>query len=282
MQSRFCLNMATIKRAPLEQQIRVASSVGFRRIGLWLDDIEQAISRGAPLDTVADWIKAASLKVDEICFIGGWQDAEGEAFRPVLENTHHICEVSRRLDCDVVVAVPSLNDSSIAFAAMRFRSICHVAREHQVRIALEFPGTAAEIKDLATAAKLVSDAGCENGGLVLDSFHFYLGGSKLEDLDRVSREKIFLVHLSDAMPVSVENLRTHHDFRTFPGEGTLSFGPLLARLQKMGYEGAFSLEIWNKRLMESDSNEVARRGLTSLLSLERNWGALKNGPAASP
>jgi len=71
-----------------------------------------------------------------------------------------------------------------------------------VRIAFEFPGTAAEVKDLTTAWKLVSSAGCENGRLVLDWFHFSLGGSIVEDLKRTSGEKVFLIHLSDAMDVS--------------------------------------------------------------------------------
>lgn len=277
MQSRFCLNTATIKRAPLEQQIRSTSSAGFRRIGLWLDDIEDTRSCGTPLDTISDWIQAASLKVEELCFIGGWQEADEDAFPSVIQGAHHICKVSRLLHCDIVVAVPAGNSGSPAGAPVRFRRICQVAAEHGVRIALEFPGTSAGIKDLARAWKLVSEAGCENGGLVLDSFHFSLGGSRLEDLDAATVAKIYLVHLSDAMPVTSEKLRTHHDFRTFPGDGTLKFEPLLERLQTLGYDGAFSLEIWNQRLMADDPMKVALRGFESLVKLEKIWGTLKEG-----
>ncbi len=84
MRSRFCLNTATIKQLSLEQQIRLASAAGFPRIGLWLDDIEAATSRGVPLDGIGRWIEQAGLKVEELCFLGGWQDAEEAEFPRVL------------------------------------------------------------------------------------------------------------------------------------------------------------------------------------------------------
>jgi sugar phosphate isomerase/epimerase len=275
MQSQICLNTATIKSAPLEQQIRLASSAGFRRIGLWIDDIEAAKSCGTTLNAISGWIKEAGLKVAELCFIGGWQEADEGAFPRVLQGAHHICRVSHDLDCDTVVAVPALGPGSLDGAAARFRSICQAAADYGVRIALEFPGTAALVNNLATAWRIISSADCENGGIVLDSFHFYLGGSNLDDLNTISGEKIFLVHLSDAMNVSREKLRTHHDFRTFPGEGTLDYLPLLQRLQELGYKGVFSLEIWNQRLLKANPVEVAQKGFESLLKLEKLSSSLK-------
>lgn len=280
MRSRFCLNTATIKQLSLEQQIRLASAAGFPRIGLWLDDIEAATSRGVPLDGIGRWIEQAGLKVEELCFLGGWQDAEEAEFPRVLERTRRTCQISRALGCDIVVAVPALKSGTLAGAPVRLREVCHVAAEYALRIALEFPGTAAEVKDVATAWHLVSRAGCENAGLVLDSFHFFLGGSKIEDLIRVPGGRIFLVHLSDAMDVPSEKLRIPHDYRTFPGEGTLDYKPLLWALQGMDYQGAFSLEIWNQHLSGADAAEVAQKGFASLLKLEQLAGLLRTAKQA--
>ncbi len=280
MQNRFCLNAATIKKAPLEQQIQLAASGGFRRIGLWMDDIEAARDRGMRLETISDWIQEAGLTVEELCFLGGWQEADEGSFFRVLEKAYRLCRVARLLHCDIVIAVPSLDPGSLGEAPFRFRSICQVAADLGIRVALEFPGTASEVKDLTTAMKLVSEAGCENGGLVLDSFHFYLGGSRLEDLNEATVGKIFLVHLSDAMAVSPEKLRTHHDFRTFPGEGTLDFSSLLDRLGRLRYQGAFSLEIWNQRMMDADPKDVVQRGYESMVRLEKFWRP--SNPGARP
>ena len=43
MLERFCLNTATIKNAPLDLQIELARSAGFRQIGLWLKDVEAGV-----------------------------------------------------------------------------------------------------------------------------------------------------------------------------------------------------------------------------------------------
>ena len=93
--------------------------------------------------------------------------------------------------------------------------------------------------------------------------------------------KIFLVHLSDAMDVSQDKLKTHHDYRTFPGEGTLDFAPLLERLQRLGYDGAYSLEIWNQRLLEADPEKVAQRGFNSLMALQQSGSRVAKGPVSS-
>jgi sugar phosphate isomerase/epimerase len=277
MRQRACLNTATIKKVPVRQQLRAAFAAGFRRIGLWVDDVEAAQCCGTGLAQISGWIREAGLEVAELCFIGGWQEADESAFPTVLVGAHHICRVAHDLDCDTVVAVPAMGWGLLEAAAARFREICQVAANYGVRIALESPGTAALVNNFATAWKVVSSAGCENGGMVLDAFHFYLGGSNLKDLDRLSAEKIFLVHLSDAMDVSQEKLRTHHDFRTFPGEGTLDYLPLLHKLQEIGYKGAFSLEIWNQRLLEADPMEVAQRGFESLLALEKLASRVEEG-----
>ena len=275
MRNRFCLNAATIKKAPLEQQIQLASQAGFSGIGLWLDDIEAAIGRGVPLDGIARLLEQAHLKVEELCFLGGWQEADENVFPAVLERAHRICCASQALGCDIVVVVPAIAAGLLAGASARLREICGVAAQYEVRLALEFPGTAAEVKDLRTAWQLVSGAACENAGMAVDSFHFHLGGSRIDDLAAVPAGKIFLIHLSDAMDVPTEQLGVHHDNRTYPGEGTLDYRPLLTALDEKNYQGAYSLEIWNQRLREGDPAEVVRRGYASLLRLEGLANSLK-------
>jgi sugar phosphate isomerase/epimerase len=89
---------------------------------------------------------------------------------------------SRALGCEIVVTVPALGPG---WLPERFRQVCEVAAESGLRTALEFPEIAAEVKDLRSARDLVSAAGCAKGGLIIDAFHFVLGGSKLEDFERM-------------------------------------------------------------------------------------------------
>jgi 2-keto-myo-inositol isomerase len=268
MHERFCLNAATIKTTPLEQQIDLARHAGFRQIGLWLKDVEASMAQGHSLADIKAKLDAAGLHVAEFCFLGGWQDADEAKLKEVLTQTRRICEISKALGCDIVVTVPALGPGWLKGAPERFRQVCQAASEHGVRIAVEFPGIAAEVHDLRSARDLVAAADCPNGGLIIDTFHFFLGGSKLEDFDRMAPGEIFLVHVSDAMKLPLEKLRIPHDNRTFPGEGTIDFSPIFQQLKRLKYDGAVSLEIWNRELHQANPVEVVERGAESLARLE--------------
>ncbi len=267
MQPRLCLNAACIKNEPLERQVAIAGAAGFHGVGLWMDDIDAALRRGSSLKEIAALVRRAGLLVEEICFLGRWQDCSPQDFSSVLQEADRMALVARSLDCGVVVAVPTMARGSTTDAPRRFREVCDAAAGHDVRVALEFVGTAVGVKDIGTAWRLVDDCGRANAGLLLDTFHFFLGGSTPAELAKVPAERIFLVHVSDALPVPLAQLATFHDFRTFPGAGTIDFTPLHDWLADAGYRGAVSLEIWNQEMLKGDPERVARQGLESLRAL---------------
>jgi 2-keto-myo-inositol isomerase len=268
MLARFCLNTATIKSASLDLQIHLAQRAGFGQIGLWLKDVEAAMAQGKSLADIKARLDSSGLRVAEFCFLGGWMDADEARLKDVLTQTHYICEVSRRLGCEIVVTVPALGPGWLHGAPERFRKVCRVAAEYGIRIALEFPGIAAEVNNLRSARDLVAAAACPNGGLIIDTFHFFLGGSKVADFAPMAPRDIFLVHVSDAMDLPLEKLRIPHDNRTFPGEGTIDFAPVFEQLNRLRYDGAISLEIWNRQLHQTDPAEVVKKGCDSLRGIE--------------
>jgi 2-keto-myo-inositol isomerase len=268
MHERFCLNTATIKNTPLDLQITLAREAGFCQIGLWLKDVEADMAQGRSLGEIKKLLDSSGLRVAEICFLGGWMDADEIRLKEVLNQTHHICEVSKGLGCEIVVTIPALGPGWLDGAPGRFRQVCQVAAQYGVRVALEFPGIAAEIHDLRSARDLVSAAACPHGGLVIDTFHFFLGGSKIADFESVAPRDIFLVHVSDAMNLPMEKLRMPHDNRTFPGAGIIDFAPVFEQLNRLRYGGPISLEIWNRELHQSNPAEVVKKGCESLRRLE--------------
>jgi 2-keto-myo-inositol isomerase len=267
MNPQFCLNAATIKGTPLRLQLQLASDAGFKQIGLWLSDVDQSIAEGSSLNDIKAQLDSCGLRVAEFCYLGGWQDAEEARFKEVLNQAHRLSSVARALGCDILVAVPALSAGSLVGAPERLREVCQVAAAYGVRVALEFPGIAAEVRDLRTARNLLSAAGCANAGLVLDTFHFFLGGSSLADMEGMA--EILLVHASDAMNLPIEELRRPHDNRTFPGEGIIDLAPIFERLDQMHYGGPISLEIWNRKLHQSNPAEVVKRSCESLRYIER-------------
>ena len=55
--------------------------------------------------------------------------------------------------------------------------------------------------------------------------------------------------------------------RVLPGEGVLPVKDLVRRLERAGYRGPYSLELFNETLLAMDPMIVAQRGLTSMRSL---------------
>ena len=156
MRDQFCLNAATIKTTPLERQIQIASTSGFGKIGLWLEDVDAAVRGGKSLGDISALLRHAGLKVNEFCFVGGWQETDEEGIPKIMQDPQRIFQVSQAPGCDLVVAVPALTAGFLKDGPLRFRRLCEIAAGFHVRIALEFVGTAAEVKDVRTAWHIVS------------------------------------------------------------------------------------------------------------------------------
>jgi len=171
-------------------------------------------------------------------------------------------KVARLMGCDTIVACAATEEGEVGDAVTDFRDLCHLARRYEIRVALEFLGGAAQIKDVAAAWQIVEGANQYNGGLLLDTFHFHLGGSSLEDLAAVSPEKIFLVHINDCMDLPVEELTDLA--RVMPGLGVEPLTDIVALLVEKGYRGYYSLEIFNEEYWEADPHQVAIDGLRAL------------------
>jgi sugar phosphate isomerase/epimerase len=75
------------------------------------------------------------------------------------------------------------------------------------------------------------------------------------------------------MNLPMEKLRIPHDNRTFPGEGTIDFAPIFEQLNRLRYDGAISLEIWNRELHQENPAGVVKRASESLRRIE---GLLQN------
>jgi sugar phosphate isomerase/epimerase len=107
------------------------------------------------------------------------------------------------------------------------------------------------VNEFTQAWDIVMRADRANLGLALDSFHMLATKTGLDELDLVDPERIFLVQLADFMwqelPSREERINTARHFRVFPGEGVHGeeVAELVRRLDRMGYRGDYSFEVFN-------------------------------------
>jgi 2-keto-myo-inositol isomerase len=149
--------------------------------------------------------------------------------------------------------------------ADRFAELCRIAQPYRVRVGLEFVGSAEQVRDVASAWQVVENAGMPNGGIVIDTFHFYQGDSSVEMMEPIPGERVFLVQIADCLEMPRHDLRDEH--RVYPGMGAIPFEPLLAALYDKRYDGYYSLELHNEGYWSEDPIVVAQDAMRAMRRL---------------
>jgi sugar phosphate isomerase/epimerase len=252
------LNLVTIRGAPLPRQLEVARAAGYDGVGLWVSEVDAV--GGA--EAVATMLREQRLVPAELCFVAGWMYAEEGQLARVRAQARHVFQAAQTLGCECVVACAATERGDITDATRDFADLCALAQPFGVSVALEFIGAAQQVKDLRTAWQIVDTAGAPNGGLLLDTFHFYKGGSELADLEQVPADRMLMVHISDCPEIPREDLEDRH--RIFPGAGVIPLEAIVAALVDKGYRGCLSLELFNEQYWAAEPYLVANEGMRSL------------------
>jgi 4-hydroxyphenylpyruvate dioxygenase len=233
-------------------------------------ELEAYLAEGRTIDDVRRLNHERGLAISETGSLMQWQYTGGV---PLLNTFQRPAGVSddelraradrllgwtRALGCDLVAAIAAHEaDGTIEDAVRDFRQVCRMAARHGIRVALEVLGFAPRFHTLAQAWEVVRRAGCENGGLLLDTYHFHRGGSTLDMLDAIPGERLYLVHLADVPPGPREDAQD--DGRLPPGEGAGPLREVVARVLDKGYTGYFVVEVLSQALWREDPLAVARR-----------------------
>jgi sugar phosphate isomerase/epimerase len=136
------------------------------------------------------------------------------------------------------------------WAAETFRGVLPVLEARGVTLCIE-PLAPAETDFINTAAEgrcLVEEIRHPNFRMILDCKAMTTEGKPLPDVIRAHRDILAHVHVNDP------ELRA-------PGMGDMDFGPILAALKEIGYQGYVSVEPF---VYEPDVDTVARQSLAYL------------------
>jgi 4-hydroxyphenylpyruvate dioxygenase len=113
---------------------------------------------------------------------------------------------------------------------------------------------------------------------VVDSFHTFARRLDLKPLHAIPGDRIFLIHLADAPWLDMDALSWSRHFRCFPGQGDLPIRDFMEAVLITGYQGEFSLEIFNDQFRAGSPREVAVDAQRSLIYL---MDQLRDTPAAA-
>ena len=149
------------------------------------------------------------------------------------------------------------------------RKLAMLALPLGIRVAYEALSWGRMVHETEMAYDLVCQADCPNLGIGLDSFHWLAAQTPMDFIDELDPERVFLVQLSDFMwqeaPTFEERMSTARTYRVFPGEGvhTDAVAELVMRLDRLGYGGDYSFEVFNDDYQQLPLELVAQRARRS-------------------
>ena len=268
---RFGLNGATTGQTALLTDLAVAREAGFAALEIRDVKLESYLAQGGSLTDLAGAFAAAGVIPLSLNALEQATPSTGSARAAVLERSRTVCAWAAALRCPYVVAVPGpaagLDGGAVRRASVEaLRAMAAVAREHGVSIGFEFLGSPdCSVRTLAAAREIVEEVHDPQVGLVIDAFHYYVGGSTLQMLGGLDPHRLFIVHLDDAEDRPREELSDAH--RLLPGEGVIPLRELIHALDGLGYDGVYSVELFRPEYWAWDPFDLARASRESLDAL---------------
>lgn len=270
------LNGATTMPASLDEDIAAAAETGYDGLEIWAPKLDRCLERHS-LASLAETFRAARIEpwtinsIENITF----QDRQGTL--AVRERCLELSVQARAIGSPAIVVVPGpLPEGGTRALVVResvraLRELSDVAGG--VPLAFEFIGRSdCSVRTLDVALEIVDAVRRPNVGLVIDTFHFHLGGSDVADLARVPLERLTVLHINDAEALPRADLTDAH--RLYPGDGALDLQGMLRPLAARGFGGRVSIEIFRPDYWAQEPFVVARTAREKTLRVLASAGLL--------
>ena len=138
------------------------------------------------------------------------------------------------------------------------REAAEIAKPFGITLMLEFARTSRFAGSLPTALKLVRETNHPNYRVMMDTYHFWGGISKFEDLELLRDGELHHLHFEDVPADPPREIQGQPD-RKFPGEGIAPLRRIIQALKAKKYAGAVSFETFNPQVQAMDPYQVATK-----------------------
>lgn len=251
----------------LPEKLEAISRAGFEGVEIFESDF--LAFDGSPRD-VGRMARDLGL---EITLFQPFRDFEGmpQPYRDrAFDRAERKFDIMQELGTDLVLVCS--NVSSVALggmdrAAADFCELGERAAKRGLKVGYEALAWGRHISDHRDAWEIVRRAGCNNVGLILDSFHSLSRKIEINSIRSIPKDKIFFVQLADAPLIDMDLLYWSRHFRNMPGEGDLPVTDFMAAVAATGYDGYYSLEIFNDQFRGGSARTIAADGHRSLIYL---------------
>jgi sugar phosphate isomerase/epimerase len=249
----------------IKQQVRIAAEAGYAGIELWFKDVEAYLANGGTTRDLRAYVRDTGIAIANTIAFFKWADADAATRAQGLAQAEREMRLLAELGCPAVAAPPYGDVEGVALETIagHFARLAELAQPIGVEPYLEFWGRASQLSRLSQALFIAVESGLPDVKLLLDPFHMYTGGSSLHGLSYLNGANIGIVHVNDYPAIPAREQIADAD-RVFPGQGIAPTHELTRLLDRAGYRGYLSLEVFIASYGAESALEVARRGLAAI------------------
>ncbi len=254
-------------------KLRAVREAGFSQIMLMARDLTgHAEGVAAGIQAVRD----SGLRVTGFQVLRDFEGLSGNLHAYKIDIAKSMLEMCAALGSKLLLVCSSTSihaSDDRDILAKDLRKLAMLALPLDIKIAYEGLSWGRHVNEFTHAWDVICRADAPNLGLGFDSFHVFATKTSLDEIDTLDPEKIFLVQLADFMWQEIrsveERINTARTFRVFPGEGVHStqLAELVTRLDRLGYSGDYSFEVFNDDYQQMLPDTVAQRAYRAALWL---------------
>lgn len=269
----LAFHSATSMTSDLETDVAVTAHAGFKALEVWAEKIDRYLAAHtlAELNALFANHHIQPLAINSIEFIA----FRGSEYGQIQARLHELGKIAQAIGCPTIVVVPSPSpernfpwSDTLAEYVKVLRDLSDIARLYDVRLSFEFLGFGwCSVRTPRAAFAIIQQVARDNVGLTIDAAHFYGGGGLMSELDQLDPKKIFAFHLDDLEDTPKEAISD--STRLLPGLGVVPLDDICARLKRIGYAGACTIELFRPEYWNWDPYELASKARQAALNVLR-------------
>ena len=265
----FCINTSTIQgqKKSLVEIVQMASKVGYNGIEPWIREIKSYQKSGGDLKDLKKLIADSGLKVESAIGFANWIVDDDAKRKAGLEQAKVEMDLVAQIGGTCIAAPPAgatnQTDLDLFKAAARYRDLVKVGDAIGVVPQVEVWGFSKSLSRLGECVFVAVESGCENACVLPDVYHIYKGGSDFEGLGLLAGKSIQCFHMND-YPAEPSRDKINDSDRVYPGDGVAPVAEILKSIFANGFNGALSLELFNREYWKQDAELVLKTGLEKM------------------
>lgn len=266
----------------LESKLHAIAAAGFDRAEIFENDL---LSTHLGARQIAAMMADLGLACTMFQPFRDLEGLPGPARARAFDRLERKFDVMADLGTDLVLVCSSCSPQAEGERARLLDDLAEAAERagrRGMRIGYEALAWGRHVNDHREAWALVRDVDHPSLGLVLDSFHSLARGIPSSSIGDIRGDKLFIVQVCDAPLLQMDYLGWSRHFRCMPGQGDFPLDDWAEAIRRTGYDGYWSLEIFNDRFRAGSASGVALDGLRSLRLLEGGVARPVSTSAALP